>query len=202
VYATSGTFNISVTVSDGAASAVATARVFVPNTTPVANAGGRYENSKNQPTSFNGSFSVDGDGDPLTYRWNFGDGSTGSGAQPAHTYARGGVYAATLIVNDGQVDSAPSAAQVTVINHAPVANGGGPYTGIKSQPVAFNGGGSSDADNDTLSYLWDFGDGTTGSGVAPTHAYTKSGRFTLKLTVNDGEVNSATYQTTVDVKNR
>src|SRR5262249_53315066 len=52
VYATSGTFNASVTVSDRATSAVASARVFVLNTKPVANAGGRYENSKNQPTNF------------------------------------------------------------------------------------------------------------------------------------------------------
>jgi uncharacterized repeat protein (TIGR01451 family) len=201
-YATSGTFNASVTVSDGAASATATARVFVLNTKPVANAGGRYDNAKNQPTNFDGSFSVDGDGDPLTYRWSFGDGTIGSGARPVHTYAHGGVYTVTLIVNDGEVDSAPSTAQVTVTNHAPVANGGGPYSAVKGQPVTVNGSGSSDADNDALTYRWDFGDGTTGGGATPTHVYAKNGRFTLKLTVNDGDVDSAVYQTTVDVRNR
>ena len=201
-YAASGTFNASVTVSDGAASAVATAKVFVLNTKPVANAGGRYDNSKNQPTNFDGSFSVDGNGDLLTYRWNFGDGTVGSGVRPVHTYAHGGVYTATLIVNDGEVDSAPSTAQVTVTNHAPVANGGGPYSAVKGQPVTLNGGGSSDADNDTLTYRWDFGDGTTGGGATPAHVYAKNGRFTLRLIVNDGDVDSAAYQTTVDVRNR
>ncbi len=145
---------------------------------------------------------MDGDGDPLTYRWSFGDGTVGSGARPVHTYAHGGVYTATLIVNDGEVDSAPSAAQVTVTNHAPVANGGGPYSAVKGQPVTLNASGSSDADNDALTYRWDFGDGTTGGGVSPTHVYAKNGRFTVKLTVNDGDVDSAVYQTTVDVRNR
>ena len=201
-YAASGTFNASATVSDGAASAVATARVIVLNTKPVANAGGPYSNSKNQPTSFDGTFSVDGDGDPLTYRWNFGDGTVGTGARPVHTYAHGGVYTVTLAVNDGEVDSAPSTTQATVVNHAPVANGGGPYSAVKGQPVTLNGSGSSDADNDALTYRWDFGDGTTGGGVSPTHVYAKNGRFTLRLIVNDGDVDSAQYQATVDVRNR
>jgi uncharacterized repeat protein (TIGR01451 family) len=110
-YAASGTFNASVTVSDGAASALRPRRFSSSTQKPVANAGGRYDNSKNQPTNFDGSFSVDGNGDLLTYRWNFGDGTVGSGARPVHTYAHGGVDTATLIVNDGEVDSAPSTAR-------------------------------------------------------------------------------------------
>ena len=73
---------------------------------------------------------------------------------------------------------------------------------MKGQPVTLNGGGSSDADNDTLTYRWDFGDGTTGGGATPTHVYAKNGRFTVRLIVNDGDVDSAAYQTTVDVRNR
>ncbi len=84
----------------------------------------------------------------------------------------------------------------------PIANGGGPYNAVKNQAVALDGSASSDADNDTLTYRWNFGDGATGSGVNPTHVYTKNGRFALELVVNDGDVDSATYRTTVDVKNR
>jgi len=201
-YTRSGEFPVRVTVFDGAASSVAGAKAIVFNIPPYANAGARYEVQKNQPVYFDGSYSSDGNGDPLTYRWNFGDGTTGGGVKPVHTYAHGGVYNVTLIVNDGEVDSAPAAAAATVVNHVPIANGGGPYNAVKNQAVALDGSASSDADNDTLTYRWNFGDGATGSGVNPTHVYTKNGRFALELVVNDGDVDSATYRTTVDVKNR
>ena len=54
--------------------------------------------------SFDGSSST---GESLTYAWEFGDGGTGSGATPSHTYSGAGSYTVTLTVSDGTVlDSA------------------------------------------------------------------------------------------------
>ncbi|MFC4783458.1 PKD domain-containing protein [Nocardioides sp. MAHUQ-72] len=50
----------------------------------------------------------------------------------------------------------------------------------------FDASGSSDADNNTLTYGWDFGDGQTGTGVSPSHTYASAGTRTVTLTVSDG----------------
>ena len=54
---------------------------------------------------FDGTGSSDPDGDPLAYDWDFGDGNTGTGATPCHTYAEAGIYDVCLTVNDDMVDS-------------------------------------------------------------------------------------------------
>jgi hypothetical protein len=45
---------------------------------------------------------------------------------------------------------------------------------------------ATDDNGDTLTYSWDFGDGSNGAGTSPTHAYTASGRYTASVTVDDG----------------
>jgi PKD repeat protein len=50
--------------------------------------------------TFNGSGSSDAEGPIAGYAWEFGDGATGSGVQPAHTYAAAGTYTVALTVTD------------------------------------------------------------------------------------------------------
>jgi C1A family cysteine protease/PKD repeat protein len=50
--------------------------------------------------TFDGSASYDADGTIASYAWNFGDGSTGTGAISAHTYNQAGTFTATLTVTD------------------------------------------------------------------------------------------------------
>lgn len=80
--------------------------------------------------------------------------------------------------------------QGTTSNTAPVANPGGPYLGAIGIDIDFDGSGSSDPEDDDLNYAWDFGDETTGSGVAPTHNYVEAGIYDVCLTVNDGALDS------------
>lgn len=72
-------------------------------------------------------------------------------------------------------------------NNAPNANAsaGEPYTGMVNESITFNASFSYDPDQDSLSYFWDFGDGTTGAGEIITHIYAYIGFFNVTLTVTD-----------------
>ena len=52
--------------------------------------------------AFDGSTSSDADGSIVSYAWTFGDGASGSGATPSHTYPAAGNYTAQLTVTDNQ----------------------------------------------------------------------------------------------------
>lgn len=111
-----GTYTLTFSVSDGHASdsEVVTITITANNAPPVAVAGGPYNGGTGQPINFNGSGSSDPDGNALTYDWNFGDGSTGSGVMAAHAYAVAGNYIATLTVTDNGSPALSSSDQASV----------------------------------------------------------------------------------------
>src|SRR5207253_104819 len=128
---------------------------------------------------------------PLTYTWNFGDGSTSTGPTPAHAYTAAGTDTVTLVVTDAA--GAPSApakttATITAGNRPPVAQPGAPYAAATGAPVRFDGSGSYDPDNNLpLSYTWTFGDGGAGTGATPTHVYLTAGTYSVTLSVTDAK---------------
>ncbi|MFA5772820.1 MAG: S8 family serine peptidase, partial [Thermoplasmata archaeon] len=60
-------------------------------------------------------------------------------------------------------------------------------TGIS---ISFDASGSIDPNGDTLTYAWDFGDGTTASGKTTTHTYSTAKEYTITLTVKDSKNNA------------
>jgi PKD repeat protein len=204
-YPDASNYTVTLVVSDGKLdSAPASSVVAVFNQAPVANSGGPYSGAKNAGIRFDGSRSIDGDGDPLTYTWDFGDGTTGTGANATHAYARSGGYTVALVVNDGWSSSIPARTQVTVANTAPVALLSGPASAFKRTPVTWNGSGSSDANGDALTYTWNFGDGSsaTTSTATATHSYAAVGSYSVTLMVNDGEMSSSAAAANVAVQSR
>jgi probable HAF family extracellular repeat protein len=198
-------YTVTLVVSDGKVdSAPASVVVAIFDRQPVAKPGGPYSGAKNAPIRFDGSGSTDEDADPLTYAWDFGDGTTGSGVNPTHAYARSGGYTVTLVVNDGSVNSTPARVPVTVTNTAPVALLSGPASAFKLTTLTWNGSGSSDANGDTLSYLWNFGDGSSATTSTPTttHSYAAVGSYRVTLTVNDGETSSSPAAADVAIQSR
>ncbi|MBW1298987.1 lytic polysaccharide monooxygenase [Aquimarina litoralis] len=94
--------------------------------------------------------------------------------------------------------TAPDCGDVTnPINTAPVANlVATPTTGITPLEVLFDASGSTDADNDTLTYSIDYGDGTSGTGITSTHIYS-TGNYVATLAVSDGK--GGTDSTSVNI---
>jgi len=84
-------------------------------------------------------------------------------------------------------------------NTYPLAITGGPYKGIVKEPVIFNSMGSIDPDGTIVSYEWDFGDGTTGSGVTTIHRYDTLGTYNVILTVTDNDGATDSDTTTVEI---
>ena len=83
-------------------------------------------------------------------------------------------------------------------NRPPAASAGGPYAGTVGQAVTF-AGSASDPDGDPLAVTWDFGDGSIGNGLAPTHTYASSGTFTATIAADDGRGGRATASASVTV---
>jgi hypothetical protein len=78
------------------------------------------------------------------------------------------------------------------------ADAGGPYTVDEAQPLSFDGSASSDGN--ITNYEWDFGDGSTGSGVSPTHMYQDGpAQYDVKLTVTKERRFSSTGLATIPV---
>ncbi len=184
-----GVYTAQLTVTDdsGATNGVAvdTARIAI-NHRPVADAGPRIVTDATTVT-FDGTRSLDADGDPLTYAWSFGDGTTGAGAMVTHTYAAGGTYPVVLTVDDGTgLGNATARTALDVaINHAPVAVAGDNRQVCTGDVVVLDASKSYDAEGGVLRYAWDFGDGTGSEIVNPTKSYSRGGVYPVTLTVHD-----------------
>jgi VCBS repeat-containing protein len=107
----------------------------------------------------------------------------------------------TYRADDGQFTSNIATVTITVndVNDPPLADANGPYSGTVGIPVSLDGSGSSDSDGTIISYKWDFGDGSKGSGVSPAHNYQTPGTFIVRLTATDDAGATDTATTTAEI---
>jgi DNA/RNA endonuclease G (NUC1) len=175
---------------------------------PVARVTGPSAGNEGSALTFDASTSSDPDvGDVLTYSWDFGDGTTGSGVAPTHTYADNGSYTATLTATDSHGVFNTATFTVTIANVAP--------TGVISAPSSVTEGGTysvslagadvSSLDATQLSYQLDCGDGAgfhaASSANSLTCAATDDAVRTVQATVTDKDGASNTYTATVTITN-
>jgi len=190
IYKKAGNYNVSLTVDDGRAGkcSIATDSVAVEvKSPPKANLKGVNPVCTNSQVNFDASGSSGFDKGKLKYKWDFGDGtSLEAGAKVSHTYTKGGEYNVSVIVSDGSKVCAFDTATAKVqVNSAPIANPGPNLVCCVNKQNTFDASGSYDPEGDPLTYLWDFGDGSSSHGVKVNHKYNKPGVYTVTLTVKD-----------------
>lgn len=196
VYGKGGTYNVKLTVTDNSGLECETATTYQKvevNTPPTANMDAPELTCVGQSVTLNASGSSDEESSSLTYNWSFDDGTTAEGQTVTKTFTEGGVYRASVTVDDGQNTSCSvdGISRVIRVNTPPVAEAGNDISMCLTDPrdsydVYFNAEGSHDGDRDNdLTYSWDFGDGNKGEGRRVSHTYAKGGTYTARLTVSD-----------------
>ncbi|RMH70595.1 MAG: PKD domain-containing protein [Gemmatimonadetes bacterium] len=137
----------------------------------------------------------------VRYEWDFGDGTRGNQIKTSHEYLEPGTYTVTLTVTDDSgTECATATDQLTVIiNEPPLAavtlDDITACVGCAHDEVYFDASPSKDREGGRLSFQWDFGDGTKGVGMRPTHTYTEPGVYNVTLTVIDDSGTKCNYST-------
>jgi hypothetical protein len=121
-------------------------------------------------------------GTNVMYEWDFGDGSTGSGAVVSHEYLAVDVYTAVVTATNNN-NSATTTTMVEItdvpIDGLSATNDSPTLLGDTTTFTATVTGGTS------IVYTWDFGDGGTATGAVVTHVYATAGNFPATVTATN-----------------
>lgn len=186
------------------------------NSAPVANAGAAQSVNDGTTVTLDASASTDVNADALTYIWALTSKPAGSAAnlssptavKPTFVADVAGSYVASLVVNDGKLNSSNTATitiTAAVLNLAPVANAGNAQNVNINAVVALTGAASTDANGDAITYAWTLTSLPAGSiavlanatTVAPSFTADKAGAYTASLIVSDGKLSSSAVTVTV-----
>jgi DNA/RNA endonuclease G (NUC1) len=168
---------------------------------PTARTNGPFPSHEGSAVAMSGATSTDPDGDALTYHWVFGDGMTGTGVAPSHTYAQNGTYTIRLTVTDSRGLTATTTTSATVANVAPTIAAFPDATLVPGETYTANGA-FSDPGADSWSGTVDYGDESGISSLALSnktfslsHVYRAAGIFTVTVHVSDGDDARKRHQT-------
>ncbi|KYK21196.1 hypothetical protein AYK21_05165 [Thermoplasmatales archaeon SG8-52-2] len=153
------------------------------------------------------AFGSDSDGTILEYLW-WSDPEELNSVNKSFTKndLPAGEYTIYLKVRDDNGEwSSEVSTTITIIsdepeNKVPIANAGGPYSGYINQSLIFDASKSYDPDSgDTITYKWDFGDGSTSKEIFPSHTFSIEGNYSVQLTVIDNHGAQSKISTSANI---
>lgn len=126
-------------------------------------------------------------GNPSSWDWDFGDGNISTEQNPIHIYADTGIYEVCLsIANPEDSCFSTYCQEVYVFNDTLMdCLAWFEYTLADSIGLTIDFTGYSLSNEQSGDYLWDFGDGTSGTGQAISHSYTEEDLYTVTMTYSD-----------------
>ncbi len=204
----SDTFEYTVDDNDGAASNEATVTIIVGGGVKAdASAGSPYFGFIGENITFDGSLSYDPDpeGYIVSWHWEFGDDTNGTGEVTTHSYEEAGMYTVILTVTDNVNITDQDKFTVEIIKpnippSAPIVDG--PTSGAIEVVYNFTAV-STDADNDAIKYIFNWGDGSNvtvteflsnGTTTIQNHSWKVAGQYIISVYANDNKTDSATTE--------
>ncbi|GEM_PF-1749403 len=151
-----------------------------------------------EPLTVQFNCSASGGDAPLSYFWNFKDGTNSTQQNPQHTYNTG-TFNASCTVTDFDGDSSISAVVIVVdADSQPAANpSANPSSG--TAPLIVNFTGDFTGGNSPFTYFWNFKDGTNSTQQNPQHTFVGSGTYNISFKVTDIDGDSSTGYVLVTV---
>ena len=120
---------------------------------------------------------------PISWQWDFGDGSTSTVQNPVHVYQAQGFYTVSLIATDtAETDTVVKTNYITVGNPLIAQFSTSDIYIVLGNQIFF----TDLSLGNVVSWLWDFGDGMTSTLQNPIHVYQSGGQYTVSLTVSNG----------------
>jgi YVTN family beta-propeller protein len=131
------------------------------------------------------SFTDQSIGSPTSWKWTFGDGNTSTVQNPVYTYNKIGQYSVSLTTtNVGGSGSLTKTSYIGVSNslNAPIAAfSASPTLGKVPLNVIF----TDQSTGSITAWKWLFGDGNTSTTQSPAYTYSKAGKYTVTLTIEN-----------------
>jgi PKD repeat protein len=137
-----------------------------------------------------------------TYVWDFGDGTTGTGPNPQHTYTADGFYPVILTVtgSGGCIATASSYVQIGQIGANCYAYFYYTTTNVPNEVQFFGSYINWPDSSQSTTYLWDFGDGSTSTELNPVHQYANPGLYVVTFTATGADGCTSTINYLVDTQ--
>jgi PKD repeat protein len=123
-----------------------------------------------------------------TWYWDFGNGATSTLQNPSATFINPGTYTVTLVATSPSGSDTESRVNYITVYSPPRFTFSATTTaGCPGFSTRFSANVTANAYGQ-LSYVWDFGDGTSNSALdSPTHIYATPGSYTVSLTLRNGQ---------------
>ena len=174
------------------------------NNAPTVDAGGPYTADVGETVNL-AATGGDLDGHSITYSWDLDNNGTfeTTGQNVSNSWSTPGEKTVAVKATDELGLSSTDSATINVYNNQPAASfTANPNPAAPTETINFDASASSHGrpDRSIVSYDWDFGDGTTGSGVTTTHSFNSFGNRTVRLTVTDNNVPARTDTTVIEVQ--